>query len=117
MDNRDNPQDPEWLEEFQLLANDQLGHGSACQQVHPIVERWLDDLLEGDPPDSRPSVWQAMACLTTEIIFDDRVTPQEMMDSLLEQFSEDDVAYWLETVVLVGRAFQMALEKGDLDDL
>jgi hypothetical protein len=113
---RDNAhEDPEWLEEFQVLADEKLGYGSACEQVHPIVEKWLDDLLAGDPPDSRDSVWQAMSCLTTEVIY--KTTPDDILDVLQEHFEETEVASWLEGVILIGRAFQMALDSGRLDDL
>lgn len=115
MDERDNPQEPEWLEEFQALANEQLGDGSACVQVHPIIEKWLEELLDGDPPEARDSVWQAMACLTTEVIY--KVTPENILEVLQENFEEEEVATWLETVLLVGRAFQIALDNGRLDDL
>lgn len=115
MDERDNTQDPEWLEEFQLLADEQLGEGSACDQVHPIVEQWLAELLENDPPASRDAVLQAMACLTSEIIF--KVTPDNILDILQEHLEEEEVSTWLESVVLIGRAFQMALDSGRLDDL
>ena len=115
MDERDIPQGPEWLEEFQILADEQLGEGSACTQVHPLVEQWLQELLEGDPPRSRDAVWQAMACLTTELIY--KVTPDNILDVLQEHFEEEEIATWLESVLLIGRAFQMALESGRLDDL
>ena len=115
MDERDNTSDPDWLEEFQALANSELSDGSACAQVHPIVERWLDELLEGDPPESRDSVWQALSCLTTEVIY--KLTPENILDLLQEHFEEDEIATWLESVLLVGRAFQIALNDGRLDDL
>jgi hypothetical protein len=115
MDERDNTHDPDWLEEFQALANNELSDGSACAQVHPIVERWLDELLEGDPPESRDSVWQALSCLTTEVIY--KLTPENILDLLQEHFEEDEIATWLESVLLVGRAFQIALNEGRLDDL
>lgn len=105
----------EWLDEFEDLANVELTEGSACVQIHPIVEQWLDKLLEGDPPKSRDSVWQAMSCLTTEIIY--KLTPENILDVLEEHVEEDEVAMWLESVVLIGRAFQKSLDAGELDDL
>jgi hypothetical protein len=39
------------------------------------------------------------------------------MDSLLEYVDEDELAAWVEHVLLVGRAFEISLRKGDLDDL
>lgn len=112
---KDNVRRLEWLEEFEELANLKLTEGSACTQIHPIVERWLDNLLEGDPPESRDAVWQAMSCLTTEIFL--RLTPQSIVDVLEEHFEEDEISTWLESIVLIGRAFQIALDRGDLDDL
>ncbi len=105
----------EWLDEFEELANEELSEGSACAQVHPIMERWLDELLENDPPDSRDAVWQAMSCLTTEILF--KLTPDNILEVLEEHFEEDEIATWLESVVLIGRAFQKSLDNGELDDL
>lgn len=105
----------DWLDEFEDLANVELTEGSACTQVHPIIEQWLDNLLEGDPPESRDSIWQAMSCLTTEIIY--KLTPDEILSVMEEHIDEDEFAMWLESVVLIGRAFQTALDSGELDDL
>jgi hypothetical protein len=106
--------DPRWLDEFEDLANRQLEDGSSCDQVHPVVERWFDDLMQSEPPASRPSVAQAMACLSTEIL---NRSPEDLMDSLLQHVDEDELAAWVEHVLLVGRAFEISLRKGDLDDL
>lgn len=115
MSENPNPRkDPKWLAEFEDLANKELGEGSACEQVHPIIEKWYTDLLEGEPPESRDSVMQAMACLSTEILFD---LPDELLKPILETVDEDDLAGFIEYVLLVGRAFEIALKKGDLDDL
>lgn len=111
---KDSKRRPDWLEEFENLANDQLGEGSSCQQVHPIVERWYTDLLQSEPPQSRDSVMQAMACLSTEVMID---TPEELLDKLMEDFSEDEIARWIEYILMIGRAFEISLRKGDLDDL
>lgn len=115
MTDQNNSNRPDWLDEFEELANDQLKDGDACAQVHPIIETWLDKLLEDDPPESRDAVWQAMSCLTTEIIY--RMTPENILDVLENNLDEDEVAMWLESVVLIGRAFQQSLENGELDDL
>jgi hypothetical protein len=115
MEKRNDPKDLDWLQEFQDLADEQLGDGSACEQVHPIIEQWLDELLDGDPPDSRDSVWQAMACLTTEIMY--KATPEDLQQVLQANFDEQEVMAWVEGVLLIGRAFQMALDQGRLDDL
>jgi hypothetical protein len=106
--------DPQWLEEFQQLADEQLGHGSSCEQVHPIVERWFDKLLEGDPPTSRPSVEQAMACLTTEVM---NTLPEEVVETISEVMDEEEFYVWIEQVLLIGRSFEMSLRDGELDDL
>jgi hypothetical protein len=79
------------------------------------VERWLDGLLSGDPPESRDAVWQAMSCLTTEIVY--KLTPDSILDVMHEHLDEDEFMSWLESIVLVGRAFEMSLSNGDLDDL
>jgi hypothetical protein len=115
MENQHKPGKPDWLEEFEILANTELTEGTACTQVHPIVEVWLEELLAGDPPDGRDSVWQAMSCLTTEVI--DKITPDDILDVLQQNFEHEEVAAWLESVLLVGRAFQIALDNGRLDDL
>jgi hypothetical protein len=106
--------DPQWLDEFEDLANRQLEDGSSCDQVHPIVERWFDDLMQTDPPVSRPSIAQAMACLSTEVLNN---SPEELVEGLLQNMDEDELSAWVEHVLLIGRAFEMALRKGDLDDL
>lgn len=106
--------DLKWLEEFEDLANKELDEGSSCEQVHPIIERWYSELLEGEPPESRDSILQAMACLSTEILFD---LPEELLSKLTDQVEEDDLLGFIEYVLLVGRAFENALRKGDLDDL
>lgn len=115
MTQNDGSKGPDWLEEFEDLANEQLTEGSACAQVHPIVEHWLDGLLSGDPPESRDAVWQAMSCLTTEIIY--QLTPDNILDVVNQNLEEDEFMAWLESIVLIGRAFEMALANGELDDL
>ncbi len=105
---------PEWLEEFEDLANEQLGHGSACAQVHPIIERWFNRLMEGAPPASRPSVQQAVSCLATEVIYS---TPADLLDALFDAVDEEALAIFVEHILLVGRAFEISLRNGELDDL
>ncbi|PJF41276.1 MAG: hypothetical protein D6737_05130 [Chloroflexi bacterium] len=109
----DSSEDPKWLIEFESLANEQLGHGSSCEQIHPIIERWYNNLLEDEPPATRDSVWQAMACLATELLLD---APEEITDVLIDA-DDDVVALWIEHILLVGRALEIGLQKGDLDDL
>ncbi|MDX2161589.1 MAG: hypothetical protein SF162_09710 [bacterium] len=108
--------DPNWLKEFEDLANQTLDHGSSCEQVHPVVERWYERLVEGEPPSvhDRDSVQQAMACLTTELL---NTLPDPMYDLLTEMFDEDDLATWTEFVLMIGRAFERSLHNGELDDL
>lgn len=106
--------DPNWLEEFEDLANQQLDYGSSCEQVHPIVERWYQKLMENDPPESRASVEQAMSCLSTEVL---NGLPDDVVESLLEHMTEDDLATWVLHILLIGRAFESGLHSGELDDL
>lgn len=108
------PEDPRWLDEFQDLANRELGDGPSCDQVHPVIERWFTKLMEGEPPDSRPSIIQAMACLSTEVLYN---TPAELLDVMMEHVDEDELSLWIEHILLIGRAFEIALKNGDLDDL
>jgi hypothetical protein len=115
MSDPSSPQDePHWLDEFEELANQELDDGSSCDQVHPVVERWFNKLMQDDPPESRPSVAQAMACLSTEVLYN---SPDELVENLLRHMEEDDLAIWVEHILLVGRAFEIALQKGELDDL
>ncbi len=107
-------QRPKWLEEFELMANERLGEGSACKQVHPIIEAWYDQLMEGEPPDSRDSVLQAIACLSTEIVID---MPEELFEAFVNGGDQTEFAYWVQEILMIGRAFQIALSAGELDDL
>ncbi len=106
--------DLNWLNEFEQMADDKLGDGSACEQVHPIVERWLQEWLESDVPAPRSSVSQALACLATEIINN---TPEHILDVLMEHCDEDDLFQWVQSILITGQAFGSALNNGRLDDL
>jgi len=106
--------EPEWLHEFQEMANRELGEGSACDQVHPVIEKWYQQLMQQEPPQSRDAVLQAMSCLSTEILYN---SPQDVLDAVLEHVSEDTLATWIEYVLMIGRAFEISLSKGELDDL
>lgn len=108
------PNEPDWLDEFEELANRELGEGSSCEQVHPVVERWYHQLMHREPPASRDSVLQAMACLSTEILHD---APDEVLEEVLKHVDEEALASWVEYVLMIGRAFETALRSGDLDDL
>lgn len=107
-------QEHRWWDEFEDLANRELEEGSSCEQIHPIIERWFHQLMEGEPPQSRDSVMQAMACLSTEILYN---APEELVEPLAEHIGEDELAMWVEHILLIGRAFEIALRSGDLDDL
>ena len=111
-----NPNDDElhWLDEFEQMADDELGEGSACEQVHPIVERWLNEWLESDILEPRSSVSQALACLATEIISN---APESIVNVLMEHCEEDEVFQWIQGILITGQAFQEALDNGQLDDL
>src|SRR5690606_26694557 len=91
------PNEPDWLTEFEDMANDQLGEGSACEQVHPIIESWYTRLLQGEPPASRDSVIQAMSCLATEILY---ASPEEILSAVMEHVSEEELAAFIEYVLL-----------------
>jgi hypothetical protein len=105
---------PDWLEEFEELANERLNHGSSCDQVHPIVERWFDQLLDREPPILRDSIWQALSCLSSEVMVN---SPADIIEPVLETLHEDDAAEWVETILLIGMAFQRGMDRGELDDL
>ena len=105
---------PDWLGEFEDLANEQLTDGSACDQVHPIVTAWYNEIMAGDPPQTRDAVWQALYCLTTEVLND---IPESVVVALADSEVHDDLADWVTEILLVGRAFQIALDSGRLDDL
>jgi len=105
---------PDWLDEFEDLANDQLDEGSSCEQVHPLVAAWYTEVMAGDPPESRDSIWQAMHCLTTEVL---ESMPPAVADAVAERGADEELANWVTEILLVGRAFQIALNNGRLDDL
>lgn len=115
--NNDDEQRPHWLDEFEDMANEDLTEGSACAQIHPIVENWYDDLMEKEPPASRDAVLQAIACLSSELLFD---MPDELFNAFHatdEADNSEELALWVQEILMIGRAFQIALDKGDLDDL
>jgi hypothetical protein len=112
--NRDDADGPDWLDEFRDLADRELGAGSSCEQVHPIVQQWYQQLLEREPPPARDSVLQAMACLSSEILAD---APPYLFEGNTGAAQEDQMAGWIEYILMVGRAFELALQNGELDDL
>ena len=105
---------PEWLSPFEDLANQQLGEGSACEQVHPVMESWFSKLMDGAPPASREAIIQAVSCLATEVMLS---SPEHLIEPMLENASEDEIAVWIEQIILIGRAFEIALRSGEFDDL
>ena len=107
---------PDWLDEIEQLAEDVLGQqtNSACDQVHPIIKAWYEKTLYEDPPPARDSVWQALSCLTTEVMSD---MPDGIFDVLSASADEDDVALWVYHILLVGRNLEISLRDGRLDDL
>ena len=106
--------DLNWLTEFEEMADETLGDGSACEQIHPIVEQWLQEWLSSEMPTPRSSVSQAVACLATEVINN---APEEIMNTLMEHCEEEDILQWIQGIVVIGQAFQTALNNGRLDDL
>lgn len=110
-----NPPRPDWLDEFEDLANAQLGNGSSCAQVHPIVEAWYNDLMEEDLPPSRDSIMQAVACLSTEIITN---MPDRLLAAMnIDDSNQEDFVLWVQEILMIGRAFEIGLNTGELDDL
>lgn len=112
--NKPRPDEPEWLREFEELAKRELNAEASCEQVHPVVQQWLEKLLSQEPPPARPSVMQAMACLSTEVMHH---IPENIFNSMMNIFNEEELAAWLEYVLMVGRAFEISLRDGGLDDL
>jgi hypothetical protein len=109
--------EPEWLNDIEDYADSQLANlddGAACEQVHPFVERWYKKLMDEEPPASRDAVLQAMACLSSELM---NSIPEDIFASLMEVLDEDEIAGWIEYVLMVGRAFEVSLKKGEFDDL
>ena len=76
--------------------------------------RWFERLMEGEPPSSRDAVQQAVSCLATEVYYS---TPEEVAEVLESALDEEDVILWVEQILLIGRAFESSLRKGELDDL
>jgi hypothetical protein len=57
---------------------------------------------------------QALSCLATEVLYS---SDDNLVSPLMESADEDEVAMWIEQILLVGRAFEIALRNGELDDL
>ncbi len=117
----DQPEDPKWMDEIQNLADEILGapeNGSACEQVHPVIARWYDDQVErmdDEPPEVRPSVWQAVSCLATEILMD--AEGDDSLEAMFDVVDEDTLGMWVEYILMVGRSMEASLRDGELDDL
>lgn len=78
------------------------------------MPRGIKNSWEGITPEARDSVWQALQCLTTEVLND---IPLSLVEVLSSKELDEDLADWVTEILLVGRAFQMALNSGRLDDL
>jgi len=105
---------PAWLHDIEELANRELKDGSSCEQVHPHVARWYEQAHANGPLESRDSILQAMACLSTEVL---NSAPDEVLE-LLDAESEELLLGWIEYVLFIGRAFEYALKHGgEFDDL
>lgn len=104
----------DWLDEFSKNAENALSEGSGCAQIHPVVEAWFERLMEGGLPEQRPSVEQALACLSTEIL---SITPLSIRQTLFKHCDDDELASWLQNLLAIGQAFQIGLDRGQLDDL
>lgn len=104
---------PAWLRDIEELANRELKDGSSCEQVHPHVARWYEQAHASGPLESRDSILQAMACLSTEVL---NSAPDEVLE-LLDVEDEDLLMGWIEYVLFIGRAFEHALKRGEFDDL
>jgi len=116
--NNPNSENPNWMDEIQDLADEVLGspeNGSACDQVHPVIARWYDETLEKEPPEARSSIWQAIACLATEIMMD--AEQDDTLKPLFESIDEDALGMWIEDILMLGRAMEISLNNGELDDL
>jgi len=105
---------PTWLDEFETLADSELGEGSACQQVHPIVEAWHQEWLNSEIEEPRDAVSQAVACLAAEVLSS---APDVILNALIDYGGEEEVYQWIQGILITGQAFQSALDSGRLDDL
>lgn len=106
--------EPDWLNEFEELANRELTGGPTCEQVHPVMERWYAQLMESEPPASRDAIMQAVSCLATEIVNN---APEDLVEAVLDEGDEDALANLVEYVLMIGRAFEIAVRRGEFDDL
>jgi hypothetical protein len=118
---QDEPQNPQWMDDIQELADQILGspeNGSACEQVHPIIAKWYDDTLDKmdeAPLEERPAVWQAVSCLATEIMLD--AETDDSLSAVFETVDEDMLGMWIEHILMIGREMESSLRDGDLDDI
>jgi hypothetical protein len=103
-----------WWDDFAEMADEKLGDGSACQQIHPVVEKWFHEWLNSDIPAPRSAIAQATACLATEVLND---APESIINVLTEHCDEETVYQWVQNILATGQAFQMSLDNGRLDDL
>lgn len=113
-----NADDPQWMRDLQDMAErklGELGEYSSCEQVHPVIARWYDQELAKDPPPARDAIWQAISCLASEMVLD--AEGDDELKPLTKSIDEDLLYEWVEHILTVGRALQIAIDKGELDDL
>jgi len=107
----------DWLEEFERLADEVLSGRKTAPQlevIQPKIKAWYEATLDQDHPDERPTLNQALACLTTEIMTD---MPTSLFEALVDKVDDEDVADWILDILMLGRAFEKALQSGKLDEL
>jgi len=44
-------------------------------------------------------------------------SPEYLVDPVVDEAGEDEMAVWIEQILLIGRAFEIALRDGEFDDL
>lgn len=112
------PDDSDWMGNLDDYANDQLSDlemNTSCEQIHPIITDWYRATLEQAPPAASSAVWQAVSCLATEIIQD--MQEDEELAGVIDEDAIEPLALWIEDILTLGRALEVALRSGKLDDL
>lgn len=112
------PDDPDWMGSLDDYANDQLSDleaNTSCEQIHPIIADWYRETLEKAPPAASSAVWQALSCLATEIIQD--MQEDEELEGVIDLDTIEPLSLWIEDILTLGRALEVALRNGRLDDL
>jgi hypothetical protein len=107
----------DWLEEFERLADEVLSGrklSPPLEHIQPRIKAWYEATLDQDHPDERPTLSQALACLATEIMTD---MPTSLFEALVDKVEDDTVADWILDILMLGRAFEKAVQNGTLDEL